>query len=98
LSWGMFLDSQHFKGRKACWSSRMGLGRVTSSSIIHADQNGSPNIPKIGTHATLGAHNFVCRPPIEVRFERKFVALVKSFPTIFGTPLARKTCRAILNI
>jgi hypothetical protein len=25
-------------------------------------------IPKVGTPVTLGAHNFVCRPPIEVRF------------------------------
>jgi hypothetical protein len=31
--------------------------------------NGNFEIPKIGTFATLVAHNFVWRPPIEVRFE-----------------------------
>jgi hypothetical protein len=34
-------------------------------------QVGSPEIPKIGTLVTLKAHNFLCRPPIEVRFEAK---------------------------
>jgi hypothetical protein len=29
--------SQHFEGRGACYSSRVGLGQVTSRSIIHAD-------------------------------------------------------------
>ncbi len=33
----MFLDSQHFGGRGAWWSSEMGLGRMTSGSIIHTD-------------------------------------------------------------
>jgi hypothetical protein len=32
---------------------------------------GSPEIPKIGTPMTLEAHNFVCRPPIEVRSKAK---------------------------
>ncbi len=31
----------------------------------------SPEIPKIETLVTLGPHNFVCRPPIEMRFEAK---------------------------
>jgi hypothetical protein len=26
-SWGMFLSSQHFGGRGACWSSGMGIRR-----------------------------------------------------------------------
>jgi hypothetical protein len=33
--------------------------------------NGSPEIPKIGTLATLRAHNFVCKPSIEMRFATK---------------------------
>jgi hypothetical protein len=33
--------------------------------------SGSPEIPKLGTLVTLGAHNFVCRPPIEMRFEKR---------------------------
>ncbi len=34
-------------------------------------QVGSPEIPKIETHATLEAHNFFCKPLIEVRFKEK---------------------------
>jgi hypothetical protein len=33
--------------------------------------NGSLKIPKVGTSTTLGAHNFVCRPLIEMRFKTK---------------------------
>jgi hypothetical protein len=33
--------------------------------------NGSHEIPKIGTPATLKSHSFVCRPLIEVRSEEK---------------------------
>jgi hypothetical protein len=46
---------------------------------------------------TLGAHNFVCRTPIEMRFEAKLKFLVKSFPTICGTPPAHKEIREISN-
>jgi hypothetical protein len=34
--------------------------------------NGSPEIPKVRTPVTLEAHNFVYRPPIEMRFKAKF--------------------------
>jgi hypothetical protein len=34
---GVFLYSQHFGGKGACWSFRMGLGRLTSNSITHTD-------------------------------------------------------------
>ncbi len=33
--------------------------------------NGSPEIAEIGIPATLRAHNFACRPPIEMSFEAK---------------------------
>jgi hypothetical protein len=33
--------------------------------------NGSPEIPKVETPTTLGPHNFVCKPPIEMRSEAK---------------------------
>ncbi len=39
----------------------------------------SPEIPKIGTLATLGAHNFVCRPPIEMRFQAKLQPSSRAF-------------------
>ncbi len=41
-NWGTFHGSQHFKGRGPCWSSGMGLGRMTSMSIIHMDLH-NPN-------------------------------------------------------
>jgi hypothetical protein len=31
--------------------------------------NRNPEIPRVGTPMTLGAHNFVCRPWIEMRFK-----------------------------
>ncbi len=40
---------------------------------------GSPEIPKIGTPAILEAHNFVCRPSIEVRSEAKSQPLLRAF-------------------
>jgi hypothetical protein len=36
-SWGMLSGSQHFGGRGACWSSGMGLGRLTISLFIHTN-------------------------------------------------------------
>jgi hypothetical protein len=30
-SWGMLLSSQHFGGRRVCWSYGTGLGRMTST-------------------------------------------------------------------
>jgi hypothetical protein len=33
-SWGTFPDSQHFEGRKACWSSGMGLGRMINNQSL----------------------------------------------------------------
>jgi len=34
---------------------------------------------KIGTPATLEGHNFVCKPPIEVRFKAKLEPSSKAF-------------------
>jgi hypothetical protein len=117
-SCGMFLDSQHFGGRKACQSSKMEVKKsdkqvnaelehfwCTYESRANTDSQDSPRpklggshylppysilcawprrlhlnvilsrdsqvgsfeIFKIGTLATLGAHNFLCRPLIKVR-------------------------------
>jgi hypothetical protein len=30
-------NSQHFGGKGACWSFKMGLGRLTRNSIIHTN-------------------------------------------------------------
>jgi len=56
----------------------------------------SLEIPKVGTPVTLGAHNFVCRPSIEVRSKEK-ISLVESFPKVCGTPPARKEIGAIFE-
>jgi hypothetical protein len=45
-------------------------------------------ILEIRTLAILDTHNFLCRPPIEVRFEKQVVALIESFPKIYGITLA----------
>jgi hypothetical protein len=31
----------------------------------------SPEIPKVTTPTTLGTHNFVCKPPNEMKFQAK---------------------------
>jgi hypothetical protein len=31
----------------------------------------NPEIPKVGTPAILGPHNFVCKPLIEMRYKEK---------------------------
>ncbi len=41
--WGAFPSSQHFRGRGVCWSSKMGLGRLTNNSIIYMDLHKSNN-------------------------------------------------------
>jgi hypothetical protein len=59
--------------------------------------NWNPKIPKIRTPTTLYAHNFVYKPPIDMRYNNKVVALIESFPTVCGTPPTRKEMRAILD-
>ncbi len=39
----------------------------------------SPKNFKIQTPTTLEPYNFLCRPPIEVRFQEKLYPLLKSF-------------------
>ncbi len=41
--------------------------------------SGSPEIPKVGIFTTLGAHNFVCRPSIEMRSKEKLQPLSRAF-------------------
>jgi len=43
-------------------------GHEISTQMLFCQAN---DIPKIGIFATLGAHNFLCRPLIEMRFEEK---------------------------
>ncbi len=142
-SQGTSPGSQHFGGRRACWSSRIRIRKndkqvkltwtcinQTTSQLMHSQstfgawtshgqtqihktphspdqgkpppsplqyslclatrpapkchfvprlQNGSFEIPKIRTSTTLEAHNFVCRPPIEERFEAKLQPSSRTF-------------------
>jgi hypothetical protein len=38
-----------------------------------------PETPEIGTPTTLEARNFLCKPPIEVRFEEKLKPSLRDF-------------------
>ncbi len=139
----MFLGSQHFGAKGACWSSGIGLGRMTKKLFIHSDlhkpnntlisaqfehfwcqdkpratsisqdsprpglgetttsslqyflrfstgatskwhsvlglSSGSSRIATIEILATLGAHNFVCRPPTMMRSKAKLQPSSKAF-------------------
>jgi hypothetical protein len=46
---------------------------------------------------TLGVHNFDFRPPIEMRFKAKVIALVNNFPTVCYMPFARKEIGVIID-
>jgi len=39
----------------------------------------------------------MCRPSIKVSFKANLLALIESFPTVHGTPPARKEIMAIPN-
>jgi hypothetical protein len=55
---------------------------------------GNPGIPKVGTPATLGAHNFVCRPPIEMKSKSKLYPSLRAFQRYITRHLhARKSRR-----
>ncbi len=51
----MLSTSQHFVGKGACWSSGMGLGRTTSSSLIHTNLHKPNNKLVIAESKQLGA-------------------------------------------
>jgi hypothetical protein len=60
-------------------SPRPGLGgfplivfyMINLNAILsHNSQVESPKILEIKIHATLNAHNFLCKPPIKVRFKK----------------------------
>jgi hypothetical protein len=42
-------------------------------------QVGVPKIPKLRAFATLGAHNFLCRPPIDMRSNAKLYPSSRAF-------------------
>jgi len=49
----------------------LAMGPTCKCHLVARFPNASLKIPKIGTPATLEAHNFVCKPPTEVRSKAK---------------------------
>jgi len=49
----------------------LATGPASKWHFVPGLPNGSPEIPKVGTSTSLGAHNFVYRPPIEMRSQEK---------------------------
>ncbi len=49
----------------------LATGLVPKCHFVMGFPNRSPEIPKVGTPATLGAHNFVYKAQIEMRSEAK---------------------------
>jgi len=50
----------------------MAIGPTPKCDFVPGLPSGSPEIPTIGTFATFEAHNFACRPSIEMRSKAKF--------------------------
>jgi len=46
----------------------LATGLASKWHFVPRFPSGSPEIPKVRTSATLGAHNFVRRPLIDMRF------------------------------
>jgi hypothetical protein len=57
----------------------LATGPAPKCHLVLGLPSGSLEIPKIKTPLTLEAHNFVCKPLIEVRFEAKLYSLLKAF-------------------
>jgi hypothetical protein len=57
----------------------LGHRASTQMSFCPRTSSGSPEILKIGTPMTLAAHNFVCKPLIDVRSKTKLEPLSRTF-------------------
>ncbi len=57
----------------------LATGPAPKCHFVPGLPSGSPEIPKIGTFASLKAHNFVCKPPIEARYEAKLQPFSRAF-------------------
>ncbi len=55
------------------------MGPTPKCHFVPRLPSGSLKIPKVGIPTTLGAHNFVCRPPIEMNFEAKLQLSSRTF-------------------
>jgi hypothetical protein len=66
------------------YTLRLSTGVTSKWLFVPGLPSGSPEILAIGTLATFGVHNFMCKPPLWWGL-RKVIALIKSFPTICCT-------------
>ncbi len=57
----------------------LATGPAPKCHFVSRLPSGSPEIPTIRTPATLGVHNFACKPPIEMRSEAKLQPSSRAF-------------------
>ncbi len=72
----------------------LAMGLAPKSQFVPRLSSGSPKIPMVGTLVILGAHNFVCRILIRMRFKAKLQPSLKAFQRYVARHLhARKSGR-----
>jgi hypothetical protein len=57
----------------------LGHGSTPNCHFVLGLPSWNLEIPKVATFGTLGAHNFLCKPPIEMRFEAKLYPSSRAF-------------------
>jgi hypothetical protein len=57
----------------------LSMGATSKWHFVPGLPSGSLEISKLGTSVTLGAHNFLCRPPIDIRSEEKLYPFSRAF-------------------
>jgi hypothetical protein len=71
---------------------RLSMGATSKWHFVPRLPNGSLEIPRVETLMTLGFHNFVCKPPIAMRFEAKLYPSLRAFQQYVASHLnARKS-------
>ncbi len=72
------------------------MGPAPKCHFVLGLPSGSPEIPKVGTPANFGAHNFVCKPLIEMRSKAKSYPFSNVFQRYVARHLyARKSERIL---
>ncbi len=66
------------------------MGPAPKCHFVSGLPNGNPEIRKVKTPTTLGAHNFMCKPPIEMKSKAKLYPLSKDFQLCCMPPKSKK--------
>ncbi len=61
------------------YTLRLSMKPTSKWHFVPGFPSGSPETAKIGTHVALGAHNFACRPWIEMRAKEKLQPPLRAF-------------------